>query len=106
MNEEIGADAVQFPEKEYINGIAFAVQDGYWYMYIVKTRKVLKAFLNNRRHMYDQFDHRPWSMVIQETYTYTGMEQGQSHCTKILNILFFRVNAQLRSLFSVMHAAK
>jgi hypothetical protein len=25
MNVEIGAEAVQFPEKEYINGIAFAV---------------------------------------------------------------------------------
>jgi hypothetical protein len=27
MNVEIGAEAVQFPEKEYINGIAVAVQD-------------------------------------------------------------------------------
>jgi hypothetical protein len=26
MNVEIGAEAVQFPEKEYINVIAFAVQ--------------------------------------------------------------------------------
>jgi hypothetical protein len=25
MNVEIGAEAVQFPEKEYVNGIAFAV---------------------------------------------------------------------------------
>ena len=25
MNVEIGAEAAQFPEKEYINGIAFAV---------------------------------------------------------------------------------
>jgi hypothetical protein len=25
MNVEIGAEATQFPEKEYINGIAFAV---------------------------------------------------------------------------------
>ncbi len=25
MNVEIGADAAQFPEKEYLNGIAFAV---------------------------------------------------------------------------------
>ncbi len=25
MNVEIGAEAEQFPEKEYINGIAFAV---------------------------------------------------------------------------------
>jgi hypothetical protein len=25
MNEEIGAEAALFPEKEYINGIAFAV---------------------------------------------------------------------------------
>ncbi len=25
MNVEIGAKAAQFPEKEYINGIAFAV---------------------------------------------------------------------------------
>jgi hypothetical protein len=27
MNVEIGAEAAQFPEKEYINGIAVAVQD-------------------------------------------------------------------------------
>jgi hypothetical protein len=27
MNVEIGAEAVQFPEKEYINGIAVAVWD-------------------------------------------------------------------------------
>jgi hypothetical protein len=26
MNVEIGAEAAQFPEKEYINGIAFAVR--------------------------------------------------------------------------------
>ncbi len=26
MNVEIGAEAAQFPEKEYVNGIAFAVQ--------------------------------------------------------------------------------
>jgi hypothetical protein len=26
MNVAIGAEAAQFPEKEYINGIAFAVQ--------------------------------------------------------------------------------
>jgi hypothetical protein len=26
MNVENGAEAAQFPEKEYINGIAFAVQ--------------------------------------------------------------------------------
>jgi hypothetical protein len=25
MNVEIGAEAAQFPEKEYVNGIAFAV---------------------------------------------------------------------------------
>jgi hypothetical protein len=28
MNVEIGAEAAQFPEKEYVNGIAFAVQAG------------------------------------------------------------------------------
>jgi hypothetical protein len=27
MNVEIGAEATQFPEKEYINGIAVAVQN-------------------------------------------------------------------------------
>jgi hypothetical protein len=27
MNVEIGAEAAQFPEKEYINGIAVAVHD-------------------------------------------------------------------------------
>ncbi len=28
MNVEIGKEAAQFPEKEYINGIFFAVRDG------------------------------------------------------------------------------
>jgi hypothetical protein len=28
MNVEIGAEAAQFPEKEYINGIAVAVLNG------------------------------------------------------------------------------
>jgi hypothetical protein len=28
MNVEIGNEAAQFPEKEYINGIAVAVQEG------------------------------------------------------------------------------
>jgi hypothetical protein len=28
MNVEIGAEAALFPEKEYINGIAVAVQEG------------------------------------------------------------------------------
>ncbi len=33
MNVEIGAEAAQFPEKEYINGIAFAVRlcKSVWY---------------------------------------------------------------------------
>jgi hypothetical protein len=30
MNVEIGAEAAQFPEKEYIKGIAFAVQNKYY----------------------------------------------------------------------------
>jgi hypothetical protein len=29
MNVEIGTEAVQFPEKEYINGIFLAVRDTY-----------------------------------------------------------------------------
>ncbi len=34
MNVEIGAEAAQFPEKEYINGIAFAV----WLHYGLKDQ--------------------------------------------------------------------
>jgi hypothetical protein len=34
MNVEIGTEAVQFPEKEYINGIFLAVR---WYLYIYST---------------------------------------------------------------------
>jgi hypothetical protein len=30
MNVEIRAEAAQFPEKEYINGIAFAVQENFF----------------------------------------------------------------------------
>jgi hypothetical protein len=42
MNVEIGAEAAQFPEKEYINGIAVAVHlkhKGYhiWTMYMHYT---------------------------------------------------------------------
>jgi hypothetical protein len=29
MNVEMGAEAAQFPEKEYVNGIAVAVQGAY-----------------------------------------------------------------------------
>ncbi len=32
MNLEIGTEAAQFPEKEYVNGIAFAV---YWLISIM-----------------------------------------------------------------------
>jgi hypothetical protein len=35
MNVEIGAEAAQFPEKEYINGIAFAVQT-----HLIRTGKL------------------------------------------------------------------
>jgi hypothetical protein len=35
MNVEIGAEAAQFPEKEYINGIAFAV----WLLRLFKTEE-------------------------------------------------------------------
>jgi hypothetical protein len=35
MNVEIGAKAAQFPEKEYINGIAVAVQRQASYTFIV-----------------------------------------------------------------------
>jgi hypothetical protein len=34
MNVEIGAEAVQFPEKEYINGIAVAVYCTYTVLFI------------------------------------------------------------------------
>jgi hypothetical protein len=32
MNVEIGADAAQFPEKEYLNGISVAVHDTHPYV--------------------------------------------------------------------------
>ncbi len=35
MNVEIGAEAAQFPEKEYIIGIAVAVQPTIWLSYIL-----------------------------------------------------------------------
>ncbi len=40
MNVEIGAEAAQLPEKEYINGIAFAVQSE-----DSQSSKILKLFL-------------------------------------------------------------
>jgi hypothetical protein len=39
MNVEIGAEAAQFPEKEYINGIAFAVQAKVWFSLLVLVQK-------------------------------------------------------------------
>ncbi len=41
MNVEIGAEAAQFPEKEYINGIAVAVQD----YFRLKTKIFLQTSL-------------------------------------------------------------
>jgi hypothetical protein len=38
MNVEIGAEAAQFPEKEYINGIAVAVHAGTCWNYLVNLR--------------------------------------------------------------------
>ncbi len=35
MNVEIGAEAALFPEKEYINGIAVAVQYKYQYVHSI-----------------------------------------------------------------------
>jgi hypothetical protein len=36
MNVEIGAEAAQLPEKEYINGIAVAVQDDQHRMHLAQ----------------------------------------------------------------------
>jgi hypothetical protein len=41
MNVEIGAEAAQFPEKEYINGIAVAVHIGYATLQVNSTGHVL-----------------------------------------------------------------
>jgi hypothetical protein len=47
MNVEIGAEAAQFPEKEYINGIAVAVQVGGGYRHgaVLDTSLLLFYFL-------------------------------------------------------------
>ncbi len=42
MNVEIGAEAAQFPEKEYINGIAVAVQCGMQY-FEVNCRPIMRG---------------------------------------------------------------
>ncbi len=42
MNVEIGAEAAQFPEKEYINGIDVAVQCGMQY-FEVKGRPITRG---------------------------------------------------------------
>jgi hypothetical protein len=42
MNVETGAEAAQFPEKEYINGIAFAVQVE------ITLFKISREFLRDR----------------------------------------------------------
>ncbi len=38
MNVEIGAEAAQFPEKEYINGISVEVGHKEEYKYMVKNK--------------------------------------------------------------------
>ncbi len=48
MNVEIGAEAALFPEKEYINGIAFAVfmTITCWFLFhYSKTQEFLSAFI-------------------------------------------------------------
>jgi hypothetical protein len=44
MNVEIGTEAAQFPEKEYINGICLAVYE-YHTVILWKNEKVLFTFL-------------------------------------------------------------
>ena len=41
MNVEIGAEAAQFPEKEYINGIAVAVYASMRFLHIFAFLKIL-----------------------------------------------------------------
>ena len=38
MNVEIGAEAAQFPEKEYINGIAVAVHSSFYQLIRMHTQ--------------------------------------------------------------------
>jgi hypothetical protein len=47
MNVGIGAEAAQFPEKEYINGIVFAVQydDSTAFSTYIKRRLIVFLFL-------------------------------------------------------------
>ncbi len=44
MNVEVGAEAAQFPEKEYINGIAVAVQISNYAEHLVF--EVMDIFMN------------------------------------------------------------
>jgi hypothetical protein len=50
MNVEIGAEAAQFPEKEYINGIAFAVHSSLQYHFgtALGYREVLHSLTRRR----------------------------------------------------------
>ncbi len=44
MNVEIGAEAAQFLEKEYINGIAFAVHKVTWTCIMVPSGQIRPAW--------------------------------------------------------------
>jgi hypothetical protein len=46
MNVEIGAEAAQFPEKEYINGIAVAVYMKYIFDQFLKNFEIIFVILN------------------------------------------------------------
>ncbi len=57
MNVEIGAEAAQFPEKEYINWIAFAVRrDNCKNVYFYEAFPVSRSFeLLKKRHYEERF---------------------------------------------------
>ncbi len=63
MNVEIGTEAAQFPEKEYINGIFFAVCSQGTSAYHAKQKSIKKGENNDKSRLYPlgcrKADRRP-----------------------------------------------
>ncbi len=53
MNVEIGTEAAQFPEKEYINGIFFAVYE----VIIIFYYSVIYFYKSGNKHTYIYFSY-------------------------------------------------
>ncbi len=77
MNVEIGAEAVQFPEKEYINGIAVAVQRQlYWGD---------RGYVEERQHLLESYQLCDWDGGIPHPLQWRSTDVLE-HCGDVVLI--------------------